>query len=124
VLVDNPAMVAMVGEIGIDSIISQRLLTIGLTLQHVRGAGVRSGAALLGDEVEIMEVEAEAGSRLTSGPLMKVGLPRGVLVAALLRGEKLCVPEGSDHVQPGDRVLIVAMTDLVNKLTEYLEASD
>jgi trk system potassium uptake protein TrkA len=115
-------MVAMVGEIGIDAIISQRLLTISLTLQHVRGGGVRSGAALLGDEVEIMEVEAEAGSRLTSAPLMKVGLPRGVLVAALQRGEELRVPEGSDHVQPGDRVLIVAMTDLVNKLTEYLEA--
>ncbi len=121
VLIDNPGMVSMVGDIGIDAIISPRLLTIGLTLQHIRGGGVRSGAALLGDEVEIMEVEAERGSRLASGTLMQVGLPQGVLVAALQSGDELRVPDGNDQVQPGDRVLIVVMTDLVGKLTEYLE---
>ena len=121
VLIDNPGMVSMVGDIGIDAIISQRLLTIGLTLQHVRGGGVRSGAALLGDEVEIMEVEAERGSRLTSSSIVQLGLPRGVLVAALRRGEEMLVPDGNDQVQPGDCVLIVMMTDLVGKLTEYLE---
>jgi trk system potassium uptake protein TrkA len=121
VLVDNPAMVGLMGEMGIDSIISQRLLTIGLTLQHIRGGGVRSGAALLGDEVEIMEVVAERGCKLTSGTLAEIGLPRGVLVAALERGDRLVMPLGNDAVQAGDRVLIVVMRDLVGKLSEYLE---
>jgi trk system potassium uptake protein TrkA len=122
VAIDNPAMASMVGDIGIDAIISERLLTIGLTLQLIRGRGVRSGAALLGDEVEIVEVEAERGSRITSAPLMELGLPRGVLVAALHRGEELVMPKGSDQVAPGDRLLIVVMADLMGKLTDYLEA--
>jgi trk system potassium uptake protein TrkA len=122
VLVDNPAMVSMAGEIGIDAIISPRLLTIGLTLQHIRGGGVRSGAALLGDEVEIVELEAEPGCRLTSEPLKGVGLPRGVLVAAVQRGNELVVPSGDHRVEPGDRVLIASKADLVGKLTDYLEA--
>jgi trk system potassium uptake protein TrkA len=122
VLVDNPAMVAMVGDIGIDAIISQRLLTIGAMFQHIRGGGVRSGAALLGDEVEIMEVVAEAGSRITEKTLATAGLPRGVLIAALQRGDELVFPRGDDKVQAGDRILIVVMTDLVAKLTDYLEA--
>jgi len=121
VLIDNPAMVGMVGEIGIDSIISQRLLTIGQTLQHIRGGGVRSGATLLGDEVEIMEVVVERGCRLTSGALKDIGLPQGVLVAARQRGDELVVPLGADSVEPGDRVLIVLIADLVGKLTEFLE---
>jgi trk system potassium uptake protein TrkA len=123
VLVDNPALVAMMGEIGIDAIISERLLTIGLTMQHIRGAGVRSGAALLEDQVEIMEVDAVEGSQLTSGTLMKVKLPRGVLVAALKRGDRILVPRGPDRVEPGDRVLLITTTDTASKATEYLEAS-
>jgi trk system potassium uptake protein TrkA len=121
VLLDNPALVTLVGEIGIDSIISERLLTIGLALQSIRGGGVRSGAALLGDEVEIIEVEAKADTRLVSAPLAKVGLPRGVLIAALRRGEELLVPRGPDRVEPGDRVLIVALADGVGKLVDYFE---
>ena len=121
VLVDNPAMVSLVGDIGIDSLISPRLLTISQILRHIRVGGVRGGAALLGDEVEIMEVVVEPGCRLASGTLMNIGLPRGVLVAARLRGEELIVPLGQDSVEPGDLVLIVLMSDLVGKLTEFLE---
>jgi len=121
VLVDNPALVNVLGDIGIDAIISQRLVTIGLTLQHVRGGGVRSGGALLGDEVEIIEVEVEAGSRLTRAPIKSLGLPRGVLIAAIQRGESMLVPRGDDHVVAGDRVLIAVMTDLVAKFGDYLE---
>jgi trk system potassium uptake protein TrkA len=98
------------------------LLTIGLTMQHIRGAGVRSGAALLEDEVEIMEVEAVRGCRLTSGPLMDVKLPKGVLVAAVKRGDKLAIPGGRDTVEAGDHVLLITTSDLASKLTEYLEA--
>lgn len=106
VLVDNPGMVSMVGDMGMDAIISPRLLTIGQMIRHIRGGGVRSGAALLGDEVEIVEVEVEPGCALVSGPLMEVKLPPGILVVALQRGEELVVPRGPDRVLAGDRVLI------------------
>jgi trk system potassium uptake protein TrkA len=120
VLVDNPALVAMVGEIGIDAIISPRSVTIGLALQHIRGSGVRSGASLLGDQIEIVEVEAARGSRLTSAPLMDVKLPRGVLVGALRREGRLLLPQGADRVEPGDRALLITTNDLAPKLAEYL----
>jgi trk system potassium uptake protein TrkA len=120
VLVDNPALVALVGDVGIDAIISPRSLTISLTMQLIRGHGVRSGAALLGDEIEIMESEAIRGGMLTSGSLMNLGLPKGVLVAALRRGDQLVVPQGSDRVQPGDRVLLITTSKLAGRVSEYL----
>jgi trk system potassium uptake protein TrkA len=121
VLVDNPAMASMVGDIGIDAIISPRLLTIALVLQHIRGRGVRAGAALLGDAIEILDVEIERPCRLTSGTLMSLGLPRGVLVAALVRDDLPVFPRGDTQVQPGDRVLIVSRSDLSGKISEYIE---
>ncbi len=120
VLLDNPALVALVGDLGIDAIISPRSLAIGLTLQHIRGRRVRSAAALLEDRIEIVEAEAEKGSPLTKGAIRDLKLPRGVLVAALRRGERLLVPRGDDRIEPGDRVLVFTTTETAPKLTEFL----
>lgn len=119
-LVDNPALANLIGETAIDAVISPRLLAIGLTLQHIPGARVHSMAALLGDRVEVMEVEAVKGSRLVSGALSEISLPRGVLVGALQRSGALLVPRGTDRVEPGDRVLLIAATESAAKLTDFL----
>jgi trk system potassium uptake protein TrkA len=120
VLVDNPALVDLVGQIGIDAIISPRVLMIGLVLEHIRGRRVRSVAQLLEDQIEIVEAEASKGGPLTRASLADLKLPRGVLVAALLRGEMLVVPRGSDRAEPGDRVLFITTTARASKLAAYL----
>jgi trk system potassium uptake protein TrkA len=120
VLVDNPALVDLVAEMGIDAIISPRVLAIGLTLQSIRGGRVRSVAQLLEDRIEIVEAEAEKRSRLTTGTLSEIALPRGVLVAALRRGEKLLVPRGSDRAEPGDRVLLITTSEKAPRLADFL----
>jgi Trk K+ transport system NAD-binding subunit len=51
---------------------------------------------------------------------MEVGLPKGVLVAALRSGEQLVVPQGSDRVESGDRVLLITTSKLASSVSEYL----
>lgn len=122
VLVDNPDLVDLVGELGIDAIISPRVLVIGITLQHVLGGRVRSVAQLLEDRVEVLEVEVAKGSALTRGTLSEVKLPRGVLVAAMQRGESLLVPRGSDRAEPGDHVLLITTSENEPLLARFLSA--
>jgi trk system potassium uptake protein TrkA len=119
-LVDNPALANLISEVGIDAVISPRLLAVGLTLQHIRKGIVRSVAALLQDKVEIMEAEAVAGSRLTAGRLADIDLPRGVLVAAVRRGDLLRVARGDDQIQAGDQVLLVTTTENASRLDAFL----
>jgi trk system potassium uptake protein TrkA len=119
-LVDNPALANLIGDVGIDAVISPRLLAVGLILQHIRRGRVRSVAALLEDKVEAIEAEAVPGSRLTSGPLAAVGLPRGAIVAAALRGDRLLLPRGADRVEPGDRVLVITTTEKAPRLDAFL----
>jgi trk system potassium uptake protein TrkA len=120
VLVDNPALVDLVGEIGIDAIISPRVLVIGLALQHIRGGRVRTVAPLLEDRIEIVEAEVGKRSTLAKGTLSEIKLPRGVLVAALKRGDRLLVPRGADQVEPGDRVLLISTAENASKLADFL----
>jgi trk system potassium uptake protein TrkA len=120
VLVDNPALVDLVGEIGIDAIISPRVLVIGLALQHIRGGRVRTVAQLLEDRIEIVEAEVGKRSTLAKGTLSEIELPRGVLVAALKRGDRLLVPRGADQAEPGDRVLLISTAENASKLADFL----
>lgn len=110
-LVDNPDLVHLIGEVAIDAIISPRLLAVSLALQHIRGSNVRSVATLLEDQVEVMEAECGAESRLTGRAIAELELPRGVLVAALRRGQRIVVPRGPDRIEPGDRVVLVTTTE-------------
>jgi trk system potassium uptake protein TrkA len=119
-LVDNPALANLIGEVGIDAVISPRLLAVGLALQHIRRGIVHSIAALLEDKVEIVEAEAVSGSRLTSGTLAEIHLPRGVLVAAVRRGDEMMVPRGEARIQAGDQVLLITTTENAARLDAYL----
>ncbi len=121
-LVDNPALANLVGETAIDAIISPRLLAIGLTLQHIPGARVHEMAALLGDRVEILEAEVARGSPVCAGPISSLSLPRGVLFVAIGREGEILVPRGDDSVRPGDRLLIVARSELRAQVSEILQA--
>ncbi len=118
-VVDNPALVHLLGGISIDAIISPRQLAIGLALQYVRGSKVFQVAELLEDAIEIVEAEAPPGSRITRAALSELGLRRA-LVAAVRHGDELRVPTGDDRVEAGDRVLLIAATASASKIAEDL----
>jgi trk system potassium uptake protein TrkA len=119
-LVDDPGLSGLVGELGIDAIISPRLLTVGLALHFARRGRIRAAAAFLEDFVEAVEVDVAADSRLVRGPLADLGLPRGVIVAAVLRDGRLVVPLGNDRILPGDRALLVTAVEEATTLDEFL----
>ena len=120
-LVDNPALSGVIGELGIDAVISPRQLAVGLALQFARKGRVKAIATLLEDIVEVIDVEAAPGSRLVRAPLAALGLPKGVLVAAVRRGDRLLVPKGDDRIQPGDEVLLITTTRDASRLDPFLE---
>ena len=121
-LVDNAALSGLVGEMGIDAIISPRLLSVSLALHFARKGRVKSVAALLEDSVEVFEVEAAAGSRLVDSTLAELGLPRGILVVAVQRGERIFIPGGADRIEPGDQVIVASTAEVASKLDDVLEA--
>jgi trk system potassium uptake protein TrkA len=121
-LVDNAALSGLVGELGIDAIISPRLLSVSLALHFARKGRIKRVAALLEDSVEVFEVEAVEGSRLVSSPLSELGLPRGILMVAVQREGRISIPSGEDRIEPGDQVIVAAATEMASRLDDILEA--
>jgi trk system potassium uptake protein TrkA len=122
-LVDNPDLVHLVGEIAIDAIVSPRLVAVSIALAHVRGGGVRSVAALLEHEVELIEGVAREDAPLVLGTLNEIGVPAGTLVAAVTRGERTFVPRGRDRVRAGDQVVLVTSSERAPEVARLLGAA-
>jgi trk system potassium uptake protein TrkA len=120
-LVDNAALVGLISDIGIDAVISPRLLSVSLALQFARKGRIRKVAALLDDAVEVLEVEASPDSRLVRSTLANLGLPKGILVGAVRREGKVLVPGGNEKIQPGDQVLFVTTAKHASRLDDFVE---
>jgi len=119
-LVDNAALSGLVGDLGIDAVISPRLLSVSLALQFARKGRIKAVAALLEDSVEVFEVEAAEGSRLVRSPLSKLGLPRGMLLVAVQRDDRIFIPGGEDRIEPGDQVIVAATSETATHLDDFI----
>jgi trk system potassium uptake protein TrkA len=121
-LVDNAALSGLVGDLGIDAVISPRLLSVSLALQFARKGRIKAVAALLEDSVEVFEVEAAEGSRLVRLPLSELGLPRGMLLVAVQRDDRIFIPGGEDRIEPGDQVIVAATSETATRLDDFIGA--
>jgi trk system potassium uptake protein TrkA len=62
---------------------------------------------------EVIEATVQQGSRLVRGNLGQVGLPAGMLIGAVVRGDAVIIPTTETVVEPGDNVIaLVTYRDL------------
>lgn len=103
------------GLLGIDVVINPRVL-VALELARVaRSHGATDVIDIAGDRLELVQIELGDDTRAVEKPIMKLPLPRNVLVAAIVRKGELQVPGGSDVLLRGDRIYLLGHTNAVRE---------
>ena len=115
-LINKPTYTPLMGNLGIDAVVSPRAITVSTILQHVRRGRVRSVHTLSDGFGEIIEVEALETSGLVGPPLREAKLPEGVIVGAIVRDNEIVIPRGDTVVRTGDRVVLFAAAGAVKKV--------
>ena len=110
----------LMATIGIDQVVSPRLSAINSILQHVRRGKVLSAMSIKGEQAEILEAVAMETSAIVSKPLHRVGIPKGALVAAVMRGEDIIIPSGETVIEPDDRIIIVARREAIAQVEKIM----
>ncbi|MBM7067826.1 Trk system potassium transporter TrkA [Actibacterium sp. 188UL27-1] len=122
-LVNDPTLVPLLGPLDIDAYINPRATTVSSILRHIRHGRVR-GVYSIGDaEAEIIEAQVLSTSPIAGKLIRDVDFPEGVLVGAMMRGEKVITPGSDTRVTEGDLVLIFALTDDVPEVERLLQVS-
>jgi len=116
--------VDLMEKVGVDIVLSARLLSASEVLAFARRGGVVSVSLLEGARAEVVEVIVSQDSFVTGRPLKEVQLPRECLVCAYVRKEEAYVPNGDSVLQAGDRAVLFIDTRYSQKVMKYFKGRE
>lgn len=100
-------------NMGLDSIISPRFVSANKIIRYVRavqnswGSSVEAMTKIVNQQVEALEFKIRENCEFLGVPLKEVRLKPHVLIARILRGSELIIPNGNDKLCLGDNVIVI-----------------
>jgi trk system potassium uptake protein TrkA len=124
-LINRPSYAELVESGTIDIAISPQQVTIGSLLAHVRRGDVVKVHSLKRGAAEAIEAVAhgtEEDSKVVGRAIGELGLPRGINIIALARGDEVIIAEPHTVIETDDHVILF-MTDRrkIDRLEELFQ---
>jgi trk system potassium uptake protein TrkA len=110
-VVHRHAYIEIYRQLGIDMAISPRQVAADHILRYARPAQVESVIHLGDGGAEVLEVVAAMESPITGKPLSKLTIPAGISIGGIVGIDGPRIPGGDDQIEPGDTVVVMALTD-------------
>ena len=116
----------VIKHLDLDSTIYPKNITADLIARYVRamknsmGSSMETLYNIIQGKVEATEYTVKAGSPVTGIQLMKLNKKKDVLVAAIIRKDKVIIPRGSDMILAGDRVVVVSRAKMMDDIADML----
>ncbi|RUS60387.1 Trk system potassium transporter TrkA [Pseudorhodobacter sp. E13] len=122
-LVNDPTLVPLMGALDIDAFINPRATTVSSILRHIRHGRVRSIYSIGDAEAEMIEAQVLSTSPLAGKLIKETEFPEGVLVGAVMKGDKVLKPTGDLRMEEGDVIALFAMSKDVPEVERLLQVS-
>lgn len=116
-------------SVGLDSVISPKLVTANQILQTVRGMQNSKGSVMnalyrIADgKAEAMEFVINSTTRNLGRPLKDLRLKKGVLLGALIHENRIIIPQGTSVLSSGDTVIIVSSGQAILDVNDIFQDS-
>ena len=116
----------VIGDMGLDSVVSPQEITASTILRYVRARDNASGTKverlykLVGGQAEAMEFIPRANDPYIGIPLRDLKVRPNTLIAVIVRKGQVIVPFGNDHIEAGDSVVVVACESGISDLNEVI----
>ncbi len=125
--VNRDSLIPLAEHWGLDTVVTPKKLITNVILQYVRalqnseGSSVETLYKLMDDRVEALEFNVKSDLELLNKPFKELSLKKNTLVAGIIRERKIIIPSGDDSLMAGDKVIVLAANQRINKLSDILE---
>jgi len=119
VRVGRTEYIPLMEKVGVDCVLSPRLITTGVILSQVKKGNYVSISLLEGAKAQAMEVIVRESSKVAGKKLKDINFPEHFLVGAVVHGNKVYIPNGESILYPDDRAIIFVLQDTINKVEKY-----
>ena len=117
-LIERFNYIPLVSRVGVDAAVSPRMAAVNAILTHVRRGSVLAVATLKGTRAEGIEFSVSSHFPYADVPLSEMKLPTGSLIGAIVRGEEVIIPGGTDQVKIGDRVVVFVLPESLRQVED------
>lgn len=121
--ISRPNYVQVIDKLGVDVALNPTNITASDILRFIRGGRVVSVSLLLGGDAEVTEVIVGANLPIIGKSLAELGLPKGIIIGAIVHGGKVTIPNGASQIQAFDRLIIFCLTRDVAALDVFMKPS-
>ncbi len=122
-LINDPTLVPLMGALDIDAYINPRATTVSSILRHIRHGRVRAIYSIGDAEAEVIEAQVLSTSPIAGRAVRDIEFPEGVLMGALMKGDKVVKPTGDTRVEEGDVIALFCMAGDVPEVERLLQVS-
>lgn len=119
-IVNRTDYIPLAHSLGIQAVLSPRLITASTILRYVRKGDILSLTAIAEDKAEIMEVRVGKMSSLIGKILKDAKLPKASIIGAIIRGDTIIIPSGKDIIQENDKLIIFTLRESIKDIEKIL----
>jgi trk system potassium uptake protein len=125
--INRPSIMNMLESIGLDTFISPKDITANKIVRYVRAksnkveAGVETLYKIIDRQVEALEFIASKNTSFIGVPLKNLNTKDNLLIAGIMRKNKLIVPNGDDFIEVKDTIIVVTTNQSLTNLEDILE---
>ncbi|KEO75877.1 Trk system potassium transporter TrkA [Anditalea andensis] len=109
--VDTREYIHISHSIGVDSLINKKLVAANQVSRYLRKGNVEAISGIYGVEAEFVQYVVTKNNRLTKKPLMELHFPNTAIVAGVIRGEEVFIPDGTFTLEINDKAIVFALPE-------------
>ncbi|MBQ3218981.1 MAG: Trk system potassium transporter TrkA [Clostridia bacterium] len=124
--VDRSSVLNMVKMLGLDTVVSPRMVIANDIIRFVRanqnvGGGGINTLYKIHEQAEAIEFTVSENFSAKDMPLKNIAIKENVLIGGIVRGDEFILPSGDSKIKVGDRVIIVTEQKQIAELSEILK---
>jgi trk system potassium uptake protein TrkA len=107
--VDTREYIHISHSIGVDSLINKKLVAANQVTRYFRKGTVEAVSGIYGVDAEIIQYMITKNNRVTKNPIKSLHFPDTAIVAGVIRGEEVFIPDGEFVLHMDDKVIVLAL---------------
>ncbi|MEM6262281.1 MAG: Trk system potassium transporter TrkA [Bacteroidota bacterium] len=121
-LVENVDYISLSQNIGIDTLINKKLITVNNIFRYVREGHVAALTSLHAVDSEVLEFVVQKDSRITQNKIKDLkGFPRRAVIGGIIRNNKAHIASGDFHIKEDDHVVVFSMPSCIHDIESFFK---
>jgi trk system potassium uptake protein len=109
--VDTREYIHISHSIGVDSLINKKLVAANEISRYLKKGTVEAVSGIYGVDAEFIQYSVSKNNRLTKHPLKDLHFPETAIVAGVIRGNEVFIPDGDFLLQMNDKAIVLALPE-------------